>query len=90
MALPYFACSYDGNRRGVGRGVSMIRFNVEGNYIKLDQLLKAVGIADSGGQAKHLIATGMVKVNQVEATQRGKKIRPGDEVICDREVIVVE
>lgn len=67
-----------------------MHFTVEGDYIKLDQLLKAVGIADSGGQAKHLITSGMVKVNQVEEKQRGKKIRPGDEVMCEREVIVVE
>ncbi|MDW7672486.1 MAG: RNA-binding S4 domain-containing protein [Bacillota bacterium] len=68
----------------------MIHFTIEGDYIKLDQLLKAVSIADSGGQAKHLIRTGMVKVNGAVAAERGKKIRSGDQVICDREVIQVD
>lgn len=68
----------------------MIHFTIEGDYIKLDQLLKATSIADSGGQAKHLINTGMVKVNGVVATERGKKIKSGDHVICDREVIRVD
>lgn len=68
----------------------MIRFKLETEYIKLDQLLKAIGIADSGGQAKHLISIGMVQVNRVEVTERGKKIRPGDEVTCEKEVIIVE
>ncbi|SMP58348.1 RNA-binding S4 domain-containing protein [Anoxynatronum buryatiense] len=67
----------------------MIQFTLEGEYIKLDQLLKAVSIADSGGQAKHLIVTGMVKVNGTVATERGKKIRQGDQVICEREIIEV-
>lgn len=68
----------------------MIHFTIEGEYIKLDQLLKAVGIADSGGQAKHLIVTGLVKVNGVTATERGKKVKPGDQVMCEREVIQVD
>lgn len=47
-------------------------------YIKLDQLLKFVDIADSGGHAKIMILSGDVKVNNEIATQRGKKIRVGD------------
>lgn len=47
-------------------------------YIKLDQLLKFVDIADSGGHAKIMILNGDVKVNNEIATQRGKKIRVGD------------
>lgn len=47
-------------------------------FIKLDALLKVIGVADSGGQAKHVIQEGLVSVNGELATQRGKKIRPGD------------
>ena len=68
----------------------MIHFTIEGDYIKLDQLLKAASIADSGGQAKHLINSGLVKVNGAVAIERGKKIRSGDQVICDQEVIQVD
>jgi len=49
-------------------------------FIKLDALLKVAGVADSGGQAKHVIQEGLVSVNGEPATQRGKKIRPGDVV----------
>jgi len=50
-------------------------------FIKLDQLLKYAGIAFSGGEAKTLIADGLVKVNGEVQLQRGKKVIPGDEVI---------
>jgi ribosome-associated protein len=49
-------------------------------FIKLDALLKVAGVADSGGQAKHLIQEGLVTVNGQLSKQRGKKIRPGDVV----------
>lgn len=47
-------------------------------YIKLDNLLKFLDIADSGGHAKIMILNGDVKVNNEIVTQRGKKIRVGD------------
>ena len=53
-----------------------IKINEE--YIKLGQLLKLVGAADSGVHAKILILNGEVKVNDEVETRRGKKIHPGD------------
>ena len=67
----------------------MISFKIEGEYIKLDQLLKAVSVADSGGQAKIFINAGMVTVNGEVVKQRGKKIYPGDDIIVDRTHIQV-
>jgi ribosome-associated protein len=60
-------------------------------FIKLDALLKVAGVAESGGQAKHLIRKGVVSVNGELATQRGKKIRQGDaiEVASDPKVRIV-
>ena len=52
-------------------------------YIKLDQLLKLSGIAESGSMAKELILDRIVSVNGVECTMRGKKIRAGDAVTVD-------
>jgi len=49
-------------------------------YIRLDQLLKYTGIAETGGHAKELILDGEVFVNGQACEQRGKKIYPGDEV----------
>ncbi|SDL15759.1 RNA-binding S4 domain-containing protein [Natronincola ferrireducens] len=51
---------------------------LDGEFIKLDQLLKFVDVAGSGGHAKILILNGEVKVNGEVVTQRGKKIRTGD------------
>lgn len=53
---------------------------IKDEFIKLDQLLKYVGAAQTGGESKHLISSEMVKVNGSVVTQRGKKIRSGDTV----------
>ena len=53
-----------------------IKINTE--YIKLDSLLKYVGAAETGGQAKNVIQNGEVLVNGQVCTQRGKKIRVKD------------
>ena len=47
-------------------------------YIKLDALLKFAGLADTGGEAKEAVQSGLVKVNGEVCTMRGKKLRPGD------------
>ena len=67
----------------------MIEIKIDGEYIKLDQLLKAANVADSGGQAKIMIHSGMVQVNGETVKQRGRKIMAGDEVIVDRAHIKV-
>jgi len=59
-----------------------MEFKVEGEFIKLDSLLKAANVVSSGGEAKMLILDGEVLVNGEIETRRGKKIRQGDEVIC--------
>lgn len=58
--------------------------------IKLDQFLKLAHVVESGGQAKHLIQTGMVFVNGVIEMRRGRKLRAGDVVVVDGEELVVE
>lgn len=57
-------------------------------FIKLDALLKLEGVAESGGDAKHLIREGLVTVNGERTTQRGKKIRPDDVVVVNVEPTV--
>ena len=49
-------------------------------YIKLQDLLKLSGAADTGGEAKVAVQEGEVLVNGAVCTMRGKKIRPGDVV----------
>ena len=50
------------------------------DYIRLDALLKLAGMADTGGAAKVLIQAGKFRVNGEICTQRGRKLRPGDQV----------
>lgn len=61
-------------------------------YIKLDQLLKFSGVAENGAIAKDMILDEIVDVNGEVCTMRGKKIRPGDEVIVnfDDETLKIE
>lgn len=58
-------------------------------YIKLGQALKAAGIVDSGVDAKIEITDGNVKVNGVVEYQRGKKLRDGDIVEFNGNVIKI-
>lgn len=57
--------------------------------IKLEQFLKLARIAPTGGQAKLLIQSGQVRVNGEVETRRGRKLRPGDRVEVDGEVLIV-
>ena len=59
-------------------------------YIKLDALLKFVGAADTGGEAKLAIREGEVRVNGDVCTMRGKKLRPGDRAELPGLTLVVE
>lgn len=49
-------------------------------FIKLDQLLKFSGMVSTGGEAKDVILSGLVKFNGEVCLMRGKKVYPGDEV----------
>ncbi|MHC1697490.1 MAG: RNA-binding S4 domain-containing protein [Geobacteraceae bacterium] len=59
-------------------------------YIKLDSFLKAECLTASGGEAKMLIADGLVQVNGECETRRGRKLYPGDTVELDGNVFTVE
>lgn len=51
---------------------------IETEFIKLDAALKYAALVATGGEAKEVIAEGMVTVNGELCTMRGKKLRPGD------------
>ena len=53
-------------------------FVLKGDYIRLDDLLKNVGVVMTGGHAKIVIQEGEVKVNGEVCAMRGKKLRQGD------------
>lgn len=58
--------------------------------IKLEQFLKLAQVAATGGQAKVMIQRGQVRVNGLVETRRGRKLRPGDRVEVDGEVLFVQ
>lgn len=70
--------------------MKMEKITIETEFIKLDSLLKFSGLCETGGEAKEVIAEGLVSVNGEVCTARGKKIRPGDRVSLDGESLEVE
>ncbi|AFY44786.1 RNA-binding S4 domain-containing protein [Nostoc sp. PCC 7107] len=58
--------------------------------IKLDQFLKLLGIAGTGGQAKLMIINGDVKVNGTVETRRGRKLVSSDQVTVAGQIFKVE
>ena len=64
---------------------------IKTEYIKLDQLLKFGGVAESGSDAKDMILDGIVKYNGEICTMRGKKVRSGDsvEIEFEDETVVI-
>jgi ribosome-associated protein len=56
----------------------MNTLTLRGDHITLAQAVKAAGLADTGGQAKHLVREGRVTVNGAVETQPGRKLYPGD------------
>ena len=49
--------------------------------MKLAQFMKYRGLVFSGGEAKQIISSGLITVNGLVETRRGRKLCPGD-VVC--------
>lgn len=60
------------------------------DFIRLDQLLKLSGLAQTGGHAKVVIQNGEVFVNGEVETRRRRKLYPGDRVDYGDETVIVE
>ena len=59
-----------------------IEFVLTRSHVELCQLLKLAGIAESGGQGKHLVAAGEVTVDGQPESRKAAKIRAGQTVEC--------
>ncbi|MHB1174479.1 MAG: RNA-binding S4 domain-containing protein [Sulfuriferula sp.] len=57
-----------------------LEFSLEGDYVELNQLLKLVGVCDSGGAGKMLVASGAVSVDGQAELRKTCKIRAGQVV----------
>ena len=67
----------------------MREIGIRGQTIRLGQLLKLAGIADSGADAKALLAEGVVTVNGEPEQRRGRQLGVGDEVAVGDDVVRV-
>lgn len=63
--------------------------NKNSEYITLQQFLKLVGVAATGGQAKIMAHEATITVNGVPETRRGRKLYPGDIVVVEGKKFVV-
>jgi ribosome-associated protein len=67
--------------------VEKIEFKIEGEYIELIQLLKAIGLAQTGGHAKLIVEEEMVTRNGEIETRKRAKLIPGDVIEVDDYVV---
>jgi ribosome-associated protein len=64
-------------------------FKVDAEYIELMALLKAVGIAQTGGHAKMIVDEGNVLRNGEVELRRRAKCRKGDEIQVNQEIFTL-
>ncbi|WP_395770667.1 RNA-binding S4 domain-containing protein [Arenimonas sp.] len=60
-----------------------VHFELEGEFIELNQLLKLVGLCDSGGIGKQIVASGIVSVDGRPELRKTAKIRSGQTVTLE-------
>lgn len=60
--------------------MQQITFELRGEFITLDRLLKATGLAESGGRAKMMVSEGRVQVDGRDEDRKTAKIRAGQVV----------
>ena len=63
-----------------------MEIEIYGDYIKVSQFLKKVGIIDTGGKTKFFIKTNKILINNKESEGRNSKIKVGDIVWIDDNV----
>ena len=65
-------------------------FKIKGDYIQLNQLIKAMAWCENGAAANILIDQGLVKVNgEVEHRKRNKLVI-GDKVEFNNQKVIIE
>ena len=70
--------------------MDIIDFELDRDFVELNQLLKLAGLCDSGGAGKQRVASGAVRVDGALESRKTAKIRAGQAVrIGDVEIRVV-
>lgn len=68
----------------------MEKFKIKGEYIQLNQLIKAMAWSSNGAEANSFIDLGKVKVNgEIEYRKRNKLV-PGDSIEYDHQKVEIE
>ncbi|HEU4852007.1 MAG TPA: RNA-binding S4 domain-containing protein [Telluria sp.] len=60
--------------------MQQVTFELRGEFVELNQLLKLAGLCDSGGAGKNIVASGAVKVDGKKELRKTAKIRAGQSV----------
>ena len=58
-----------------------LTFDLTGEFVELNQLLKLSGLCESGGAGKNMVASGVVKVDGKKELRKTAKIRAGQVVL---------
>jgi ribosome-associated protein len=67
-----------------------IVFDLTSEFVEVNQLLKLVGLVDSGGAGKNLVASGVVSVDGKQELRKTAKIRSGQRVTLGDVQITVQ
>ena len=70
--------------------MNTIQIQLKDEFIRLCDLLKVAGVADSGGRGKQLVAEGLVTVDGQPESRKTAKIRAGQTVECRGVSIAVQ
>ena len=68
----------------------MKKVTIKTEFITLGQLLKYLSIVGSGGEVKIYLMNNDIYLNEQLENRRGKKIYPGDQIIIDSQVYLIE
>jgi ribosome-associated protein len=68
----------------------METFKIKGEFIQLNQLLKALGWCDNGAEANAAIDNGNVKVNGEKEFRKRNKIMVGFKVEMNNKSVTIE
>lgn len=60
---------------------------IRGDMIRLGQLLKLAGIADTGGEARELLSADQVTVNGEPEARRGRQLHRGDVIAVGEQAV---
>lgn len=66
-----------------------MEFKINGAYIELIQLLKATGLASTGGHAKWIVDEGLVQRNGVVELRKRAKLLAGEKIEVEGQQIIL-